>query len=121
MKSTNDIKDDLEKKSDSKLIKNNKRSAQHQLRDHMEIITDLFNNISLDENKIQCYIMWPFLTSTTKSPNGQTIKRWHEDGNLHVFEDKIQDAERFTEWFASTVLGECNRITEKFFNTLLNR
>lgn len=36
---------ELEKTSDAKVIKNNKRSAQHQLRDHIEVLENTFVQI----------------------------------------------------------------------------
>lgn len=72
VKSTNDratIKTNLEMTADSKIIKNNKRSAQHQIRDHLEMLQNsLGYNVS---NEIQSYIMWPFLGQYTKDPKQQ--------------------------------------------------
>lgn len=72
VKSTNDratIKDNIEMVADSKTVKNHKRTAQHQLRDHLEILkTDLGYAVS---DEIQCYIMWPFLGEITTDPKQQ--------------------------------------------------
>lgn len=72
VKSTHDkatIKENLEVTADSKIIKNNKRSAQHQLRDHIEMLQ---NGLGYDiDREIQCYIMWPFLGQYTKDPKQQ--------------------------------------------------
>lgn len=87
--------------SDAKIIKNNKRSAQHQLRDHVEIIERILNG---KKDGIQTYIMWPFLGAFTRDPKKITIKRWKEDGNLHVFQEVLFSQETFDRWFIDTVL-----------------
>lgn len=111
----------LEKTSDAKVIKNNKRSAQHQLRDHLEVLERTFNetNGNLLQN-VQCYIMWPFLGGNTKDPNQKIIKRWKEDNDLHVFQDTIEAQDRFDDWFYQIVLTS-NDIQEIQFLLLLNR
>lgn len=136
VKSTNDIQTkrehlELEKISDSKVIKNNKRSAQHQLRDHLEVLhsillKDIEDNEDANDNEkakcnIQSYIMWPFLGAFTKSPNQQTIRRWTEDKNLHVFEDVINDQDRFNQWFMDVVLKSDMDLKERQFTILLKR
>lgn len=112
-------KENLEKTSDAKVIKNNKRSAQHQLRDHMEVLQGFLGSESND-NTIQTYIMWPFLGSHTRDPRHQIIKRWKEDKNLHVFEDVLDNQELFDRWFLKNVL-EGSSIDETHFVNLLNR
>lgn len=121
VKSTHDANTKIENvsvTSDAKVIKNNKRSAQHQLRDHMEVLECTFG-VNL-ENQIQCYIMWPFLGSTTRDPKQMSIKRWKEDKNLHVFEDTLSVQEKFDRWFINTVLSTSNMNNDRFIN-LLNR
>lgn len=108
----------LEITSDSKVIKNNKRSAQHQLRDHLEILNNIFDINPSD--CIQRYIMWPFLGAATQSPKKQSLYRWKEDGTLHVFEDTIQNQIEFNKWFQSVVLSS-STIEEKQFSALINR
>lgn len=117
VKSTNDTaKTNIEKTSDAKVIKNNKRSAQHQLRDHLEVLANL-----LGENpRVQNYIMWPFLSPYTRDPQQQITKRWKEDNNLHVFEDTISDQCKFDDWFYENVLSGAT-IDEHIFVKLLNR
>ncbi|XP_071051519.1 uncharacterized protein [Onthophagus taurus] len=121
VKSTHDsnasIKD-LEVTSDAKVIKNNKRSAQHQLRDHLEVLLK-FLGIS-EQHAIQMYIMWPFLSSLTRDPKHQIIKRWKDEPNLHVFEETLSKQEYFNQWFLDYVLTT-KSIGEDYFNTLLNR
>lgn len=122
MKSNKDSgtkKEDLEKTSDAKVIKNNKRSAQHQLRDHMEVLRGFLGPESKD-NTIQTYIMWPFLGSYTRDPRHQVIKRWKEDKNLHVFEDVLGDGDLFNQWFLENVL-KGSSMDEPHFVSLLNR
>lgn len=123
IKSTHDantVNENLEITSDSKVIKNNKRSAQHQLRDHMEILENFLDLEKPLVNPIQCYIMWPFLNCLTRDPKQQVMKRWKEDGNLHVFEGMLQDQKGFNKWFQETVLN--GRTTdERNFIALLNR
>ncbi|XP_023310112.1 uncharacterized protein LOC108906877 [Anoplophora glabripennis] len=112
-------KEDLEKTSDAKVIKNNKRSAQHQLRDHMEVLQGFLGDEPKNKT-IQTYIMWPFLGSYTRDPRHQVIKRWKEDKNLHVFEDTLGSQELFNQWFLENVLGG-DAIDETHFASLLNR
>lgn len=119
VKSTNDHKSNLEKISDAKVIKNNKRSAQHQLRDHMEVLQSVLGG-NPKESGVQSYIMWPFLGSETRDPRQNVIKRWKEDDNLHVFEDTFASQDRFDEWFGSNVL-KGTRVKERDFMMLLNR
>ncbi|CAH1130788.1 unnamed protein product [Ceutorhynchus assimilis] len=121
VKSTHDkatIKDNLEVTADSKVIKNNKRSAQHQLRDHLEILQ---NGLGYDVSpEIQTYIMWPFLGQFTKDPKQQIIKRWAEDKNLHVYENVLSDQKAFNIWFLQEVI--CQKVcSEKTFAHLLTR
>ncbi|KAF5281773.1 hypothetical protein FQA39_LY17692 [Lamprigera yunnana] len=105
--------------SDAKIIKNNKRSAQHQLRDHMEVLQGVLE-LNSDEHLIHCFIMWPFLSAITRDPKQQTMKRWKEDSNLHVFEHNLSDQSNFNHWFFDNILSTSG-ITEKNFTTLLNR
>ncbi|KAJ3641236.1 hypothetical protein Zmor_027751 [Zophobas morio] len=122
VKSTNDQnsnKNNLEKVSDAKVIKNNKRSAQHQLRDHLEVLEGVLGG-NPQENGVQSYIMWPFLGANTKDPKQQTVKRWKEDKNLHVFEDTIEVQEKFDGWLLETVLAG-TKVPEAIFDVLLNR
>ncbi|KAJ8927204.1 hypothetical protein NQ314_020363 [Rhamnusium bicolor] len=98
---------DLEKTSDAKVIKNNKRSAQHQLRDHMEVLQRIIGNEPV-ENNIQTYIIWPFLGAYTKDPRQQIIKRWKEDKNLHVFEDVIAGQDSFIILSSGVFMNEIN-------------
>ncbi|KAF5308667.1 hypothetical protein FQR65_LT06128 [Abscondita terminalis] len=105
--------------SDAKVIKNNKRSAQHQLRDHMEVLQSV-SGLNPNEHLIECFIMWPFLSAITRDPKQQTMKRWKEDSNLHVFEHNFADQNSFDHWFINNVLS-ANGISEKHFITLLNR
>lgn len=109
----------LEITSDSKVIKNNKRSAQHQLRDHMEILSNILG-INPKENRIQSYIMWPFLGALTRDPKQQLMARWKEDGNLHVFENILQSQMEFDKWFLTVAL-KSNPISEETFTALINR
>ncbi|XP_076251041.1 uncharacterized protein LOC143190554 isoform X2 [Rhynchophorus ferrugineus] len=121
VKSTNDrstIKENIEITADAKIIKNNKRSAQHQLRDHLEMLR---NGLGYDvDHELQCYIMWPFLGEYTKDPKHQVVKRWADDKNLHVFENVIAKQEYFNEWFAKVVLGS-NTCHHETFGQLLKR
>ncbi|RZC39714.1 uncharacterized protein BDFB_008988, partial [Asbolus verrucosus] len=122
VKSTNDQNttiNNLEKVSDAKVIKNNKRSAQHQLRDHTEVLETVLGR-NPQENGVQCYIMWPFLGSYTKDPKQQVTKRWKEDKNLHVFEDTISDQNKFDDWFFDNILN-AKQVKEADFTALLNR
>lgn len=121
VKSTTEINSKLalEKTSDAKLIKNNKRSAQHQLRDHLEVLEQLIG-VDSKEHNIQTYIMWPFLGPYTKDPKQQVIKRWKEDGDLHVFEDVLSDQQKFNVWFRETVFSKRD-VDLKYFETLFNR
>ncbi|XP_044263120.1 uncharacterized protein LOC123010340 isoform X2 [Tribolium madens] len=121
VKSTNDnnTRINLEKISDAKIIKNNKRSAQHQLRDHLEILQNILGEKPLQKG-IQNYIMWPFLSPNTRDPKQQVTKRWKEDHNLHVFEDTISDQLKFDDWFFDNVLSGAN-VDEGTFFKLLNR
>ena len=111
--------DNIDVTSDAKVIKNNKRSAQHQLRDHLEVIQKILDETEV-VNGIQSYIMWPFLGSMTRDPKRMTIKRWKEDRNLHVFEDVLSDQHQFDVWFYGNILAS-EDISEKHFITLLNR
>lgn len=122
IKSTHDANtaiNNLEITSDAKVIKNNKRSAQHQLRDHMEILEGILK-LKPNDKQIQHYVMWPFLGAWTRDPKQQTMRRWKEDGNLHVFENVIQNQMEFDRWFLETVLNSC-WMEEQHFITLLNR
>lgn len=122
IKSTHDSSVDiknLEITSDSKVIKNNKRSAQHQLRDHLEILSNILE-MSPTENCIQNYIMWPFLGAVTRDPKQQLMRRWKEDGNLHVFENTLQSQAEFNKRFRMVVLHS-SVISETRFRTLINR
>lgn len=105
--------------SDAKVIKNNKRSAQHQLRDHIEVLQGVLD-LNPDENIIQCYVMWPFLSALTRDPKQNVMRRWKEDANLHVFEDNLSEQTNFNRWFCDNILS-ANGISEKHFITLLNR
>lgn len=109
----------LEKTSDAKVIKNNKRSAQHQLRDHFEVLENTFCP-NLKQQGLQQYIMWPFLTPYTKDPRQQMVKRWKEDQNLHVFEDTILEQNKFNEWFKENIL-KGQPMKEDLYTLLLNR
>lgn len=109
----------LEYTSNAKVIKNNKRSAQHQLRDHLEILLE-YLNLSQDENNIQTYIMWPFLGSITRDPKHNVVKRWRDEENLHVFEDTMSKQEDFNRWFVENVLAS-KEVDEEHFVNLLNR
>ncbi|KAL1505915.1 hypothetical protein ABEB36_005364 [Hypothenemus hampei] len=122
VKSTNDratIIDNVEVIADSKSIKNNKRSAEHQLRDHCEILKNSMKIDNISE-KIQCYIMWPFLGQNTTDPKQQKVKRWVQDGNLHVFQDTIAEQDIFNIWFQNEIISghSCNTNT---FMLLLKR
>ncbi|XP_064213916.1 uncharacterized protein LOC103314418 isoform X2 [Tribolium castaneum] len=120
VKSTNDNnRSNLEKTSDAKIIKNNKRSAQHQLRDHLEVLQNILGGNPLEKG-VQNYVMWPFLTPYTRDPRQQVTKRWKEDHNLHVFEDTISDQSKFDQWFYDNVLSGAN-VDEGIFTKLLNR
>lgn len=122
VKSTNDANTSVENvnvTSDAKVIKNNKRSAQHQLRDHMEVLEGALG-LKLDKN-VQCYVMWPFLGAYTRDPRQALIKRWKEDHNLHVFEDTLSDQEKFGRWFLENVLASIVSLDEELFAALLNR
>ncbi|GLV31907.1 hypothetical protein CBL_07667, partial [Carabus blaptoides fortunei] len=103
--------------SDARVIKNNKRSAQHQLRDHMEV---LCHELGITGTNIQCYVMWPYLGAWTRNPKQAVIRRWKEDGNLHVFEDSFKMQDAFNHWFSSTVLS-APAVTKNEFVFLLNR
>lgn len=103
--------------SDARVIKNNKRSAQHQLRDHMEV---LCHELGITGTHIQCYVMWPFLGAWTRNPKQAVIRRWKEDGNLHVFEDCFKTQDVFDNWFRSNVLSN-KGVTKSDFVSLLNR
>ncbi|KAK4883268.1 hypothetical protein RN001_006587 [Aquatica leii] len=105
--------------SDAKVIKNNKRSAQHQLRDHMEVLQGVLE-LNPNEHLIECFIMWPFLSAITRDPKQQTMNRWKEDSNLHVFEHTLSDQHNFDHWFIDNVLA-ANGMNENHFVTLLNR
>lgn len=105
--------------SDAKVIKNNKRSAQHQLRDHMEVLQGVLE-INLNEHLIECFIMWPFLSALTRDPKQQIMKRWKEDSNLHVFENNLSDQNSFNQWFVDNIINSAG-ISENHFITLLNR
>lgn len=121
VKSTHDANTNIQNvsvTSDAKVIKNNKRSAQHQLRDHMEVLERILE-VTLDKF-IQCYIMWPFLGSVTKDPKQILIRRWKEDKNLHVFEDTLSSQDKFNQWFYDNVLNSTT-INEEHFIGLLNR
>lgn len=93
------------KVSDAKTVKNNKRCAQHQLRDHLEMI---YQEIEQENNngnrKIQSYIFWPYLSSKTKDPQKQEIQRWKDDGKLHAFRDVFQNQTLFDDWFSENIL-----------------
>ncbi|XP_066248448.1 uncharacterized protein [Euwallacea similis] len=121
VKSTNDkgtIQHYLEVIADSKIVKNNKRSAQHQLRDHLEILQ---NSLGFDIiGEIQRYIMWPFLGQFTKDPKQQIIRRWAEDKNLHVFENVIGQQQEFNKWFLQEVLSQSG-CSKRTFAHLLSR
>ncbi|XP_066150369.1 uncharacterized protein [Euwallacea fornicatus] len=121
VKSTNDkgtIKHNLEVTADSKIIKNNKRSAQHQLRDHLEILQNSLGCEMIGE--IQYHILWPFLGQFTKDPKQQIIRRWAEDKNLHVFENVIEQQQEFNKWFLQEVLSQ-GGCSDRTFAHLLNR
>ncbi|KAB0802644.1 hypothetical protein PPYR_04830 [Photinus pyralis] len=105
--------------SDAKIIKNNKRSAQHQLRDHMEVLQGVLE-IYPEERLIECFIMWPFLSALTRDPKQEIMKRWKEDANLHVFENNLSDQNNFDRWFVDNIITS-RGISEKHFITLLNR
>lgn len=64
--------------------------------------------------------MWPFLSSLTRDPKQMVIKRWKEDGSLHVFEDCLHKPEVFNKWFVENVLNG-KETKEKYFQNLLNR
>ncbi|KAH1027426.1 hypothetical protein HUJ05_000937 [Dendroctonus ponderosae] len=121
VKSTNDratIKHGIEMVADSKTIKNHKRTAQHQLRDHLEILkTDLDYEV---KDEIQCYIMWPFLGENTTDPKQQIVKRWTEDDNLHVFENTIASQEAFNSWFLRIVVSQ-KSCSDQIFAHLISR
>lgn len=106
----------LEVTSDSRVIKNNKRSAQHQLRDHLEILRAAVG----DDAAVQSYIMWPFLGAATRDPRGRAARRWAEDGSLHVFEDTLGSPGKFEGWFGRVVLGG-GAVEVERFEALLNR
>lgn len=107
--------------SDARVVKNNKRSAQHQLRDHLEVLTNYCNsNSNSRQVLLQSYIMWPFLGAWTKDPKQCLMRRWKEDGNLHVFQDVLKSQEKFQEWFEEFVLNG-KAIDEGHFQKLLNR
>ncbi|XP_030757841.1 uncharacterized protein LOC115883624 isoform X2 [Sitophilus oryzae] len=105
VKSTNDrstFKENIEITADAKIIKNNKRSAQHQLRDHLEVLQNgLGHAVS---SQIQTYIVWPYLGAKTRDPKHKVIDRWSEDKDLHVFEDAVSKQSDFNRWFIKTVL-----------------
>lgn len=109
----------LEITSDSKVIKNNKRSAQHQLRDHLEILNNILG-VNPQESCIQSYIMWPFLGAATRDPKQQIMRRWKEDGNLHVFENALQNQVEFEKWFQNVILSD-RTVCEKHFSALIKR
>lgn len=113
---------DVSVTGDARVVKNNKRSAQHQLRDHVEMIEQFLEGSGLDDciGSIQNFIMWPFLSPLTKDPKQVVIKRWKEDGSLHVFEDRLQEQRAFDAWFLENVLNN-DGCDEKFFSTMLNR
>lgn len=123
VKSTHDenanIKD-LEYTGNARVIKNNKRSAQHQLRDHLEILLE-FLNISHDESKIQTYIMWPYLSSLTRDPQKNIVRRWRDEPDLHIFENTLMKQENFNEWFRSNIISNAKAMKEEHFVKLLNR
>lgn len=64
--------------------------------------------------------MWPFLGGWTKDPKQCTMKRWKEDGDLHVFEDILKDQNIFELWFEEHVLGG-RTMDEEDFVKLINR
>ncbi|XP_060524020.1 uncharacterized protein LOC132700609 [Cylas formicarius] len=121
VKSTSDgttVGYDLEKNCDAKILKNNKRSAQHQLRDHLEVLQNSFDGDIVKQ--IQCYIIWPFLGEYTKDPRQQRIRRWADEPDLHVFENCILNQDNFNCWFLEKVL--CGKSCEEgIFLALLNR
>lgn len=109
---------DVSVKSDAKVIKNNKRSAQHQLRDHMEVLEDIVGEPL--GNSVQVYIMWPFLSAVTRDPKQASMQRWKEDKKLHVFENVLTKQEKFDRWFVDTIFSASN-VSEDHFVKLLNR
>ncbi|XP_023703812.1 uncharacterized protein LOC111862551 isoform X3 [Cryptotermes secundus] len=107
--------------SDAKMIKNSKRSAQHQLRDHVELLqasTELSSDFSISLN---CYIFWPFLSSMTRDPQNNTILRWKEDGKLHVFSETLGAPEKFQQWFHDEILQNGKPMNENHWDLLLRR
>ncbi|KRT81711.1 hypothetical protein AMK59_5841, partial [Oryctes borbonicus] len=123
VKSTHDNNADiqnLEYTSNAKVIKNNKRSAQHQLRDHLEILLE-FLDISQEESHIQTYIMWPFLGSRTKDPKQNIVRRWRDEPDLHIFENTLMKQECFNQWFTNNVISEDKAVNDEYFVKLLNR
>ncbi|GJQ74428.1 hypothetical protein Trydic_g21298 [Trypoxylus dichotomus] len=110
----------LEYTSNAKVIKNNKRSAQHQLRDHLEILLE-FLDISPEESNIQTYIMWPFLGSVTKDPKRNVVRRWKDEPDLHIFEGTLMEQENFNVWFRNNVISNDKAVSAEYFVRLLNR
>ncbi|XP_068085763.1 uncharacterized protein [Anabrus simplex] len=101
VKSTSDSTEGGLVLSDARAIKNNKRTAQHQLRDHLDI---LYNDLGLAKITLDCHIFWPFLSSRTRDPQDNIITRWKDDGNLHAFKDIFQSEDSFQEWFQNNIL-----------------
>ncbi|XP_017786523.1 PREDICTED: uncharacterized protein LOC108569441 [Nicrophorus vespilloides] len=108
---------DLSIISYAKVIKNNKRSAMHQLQGHCEILESLMTE---SVQSIQQYIFWPFLGALTTDPKHTVIERWKEDRNLHVFENVLTKQHLFNEWFLSNVLNGAS-LQEDNFLKLMNR
>lgn len=121
VKSTCDTSHNGMKSSDAKMIKNSKRSAQHQLRDHIELLeasTELGSDFTRNLN---CYIFWPFLSSTTRDPQNNTILRWKEDGKLHVFSDTLGAPAKFQQWFQDEILENGKSMSAEHWDVLLKR
>lgn len=103
--------------SDSTSIKNNKRSGQHQLRDHVEILKDV---CKIPEDSLNCYLFWPFLSMWTNDPRGNKVRRWDKEMDQHVFIDTLSEQENFNQWFYKSVL--CGKSIEKsHFDALFKR
>ncbi|XP_069676761.1 uncharacterized protein [Periplaneta americana] len=121
VKSTSDSCLNGLKMSDAKMIKNSKRSAQHQLRDHVEMLQSNMELESDSYDNLNCYIFWPYLSPTTKDPQNKIISRWKEDGGMHVFSNILNSPANFKEWFKSEILQNGTPIDGKHWNLLFKR
>ncbi|XP_021913424.1 uncharacterized protein LOC110826763 isoform X2 [Zootermopsis nevadensis] len=121
VKSTCDASREGMKISDAKAIKNSKRSAQHQLRDHVELLQASVEMSTDLSSELNCFIFWPFLSCMTKDPQNNTISRWKEDGKLHVFMDAFETPAKFIQWFQDEILRNGNCMNSNHWDVLLKR